>query len=156
MPAESLFARIRNLDIRIIASAAAALLLIVGVMWTIPFTPESNEFKFDAERRDLSNARPIEINQSVPGKIVDGSDVDFYRIASGAGGTIRLQVTRQSGKLLAALDVYDANKKLLGEKLSDDYSFIAQPGTTYYIQVAGQRNTTGEYMLTVTSSAHSQ
>ena len=149
MAATPLFARIRKIDVRIIASVAAALLLIVGVMWTIPTTPESNEFKFDSARRTLSNATPIEINHPVSGQIVDGSDIDFYRIRSSNNGQLQIHVGNDSGTLLTALDVYDANKKLVGEKLDGDYSFIAQANATYYIQVSGQRSTTGDYTLTV-------
>ena len=148
MTADSLLTRVRKIDIRIIAAAAAALLLIVGVMWTIPTTPESNEFQFDAARRGLSNAKPIAINQPVSGQIVDGSDIDFYQIRLAPGGTIRVHVATDSGSLIPALDVYDANKKLIDEKLASDYSFIAQPNATYYVQVSGQRNTTGNYTLT--------
>ena len=150
MAAASLFERIRRIDVRIIASVAAALLLIVGVMWTIPTTPESNNFTFDSARRNLSNARLIEINQPIAGQIVDGSDIDYYRIGSGAGGNFRIHVAKDSGTLLTALDVYDANKKIIEEKLGSDSSFVAQPNVVYYIQVSGQRSTTGDYTLTVT------
>ena len=87
--------------------------------------------------------------QPVSGQIVDGSDIDFYQIRSAPGGTIRIHVATDSGSLIPALDVYDMNKKLLGEKLASDYSFTGQPNATYYIQVSGQRNTTGNYTLTV-------
>ena len=150
MTAKSLFARVRKTDVRIIASVAAALLLIAGVMWTIPTTPESNNFTFDSARRNLSNAKLIEINQPIAGQIVDGSDIDYYRIGSGPGGNFRVHVAKDSGTLLTALDVYDANKTLIEEKLGSDSSFIAQPNATYYIQVSGQRSTTGDYTLTVT------
>jgi hypothetical protein len=156
MDAASLFARIRKIDVRIIASAAAALLLIAGVMWTIPTTPESNEFTFDAARRGLSNAKAIEINQPIAGQIVDGSDIDYYRMRSSKDGPLRIHVARNSGSLLPALDVYDANKKLIGEKLDGDYSFVAQPNATYYIQVSGQRSTTGDYTLMVSDPAQVQ
>jgi hypothetical protein len=156
MAATPLFARIRKIDVRIIASAAAALLLIVGVMWTIPTTPESNEFTFDAARRTLSNATPIEINQSIAGQIVDGSDIDFYRIRAGRNGQLQIHVGNDSATLLTALDVYDANKKLVGEKLDGDYSFVAQANATYYIQVSGQRSTTGYYTLTISDADHVQ
>ena len=156
MAATPLFARIRKIDVRIIASAAAALLLIVGVMWTIPTTPESNEFTFDAARRTLSNATPIEINQPIAGQIVDGSDIDFYRIRSGKSGQLQIHIGKDSGTLLTALDVYDSTKKLVGEKLDGDYSFAAQANATYYIQVSGQRSTTGDYTLTVSNGDHAQ
>jgi hypothetical protein len=156
MGEKSWLARIRTIDVRLIAAAAASLLLIVGVMWTIPTTPESNSFTFDAARRNLSNARPIEINKPIAGEIVDGSDIDYFRINSGAGGRLHIHVRKDSGTLAPALDVYDAAKKIIEEKLGPDYGFAGQPNTTYYIQVWGQRNTTGQYTLTVNDSAEVQ
>ncbi len=147
MATASLFERVKTIDVRIIAAVAAALLLIVGVMWTIPTTPESNEFTFDGARRSLSNARPIQMNQPISGQIVDGSDIDYYRINSGFGGRLRVHIAKDEGTFLPAIDIYDANKKIVDEKLGADDTFIAQPNATYYIQVAGQRNTTGNYTL---------
>jgi hypothetical protein len=156
MAAPSLLARIRKVDVRVWASAAAALLLIFGVMWTLPTTPESNEFKFDTARRGLDNAKLININEPAAGQIVDGSDVDYYQIRSGSGGPLRIHVAKDSGTLVPALDVYDSNKKLVEEKLGPDYSFVAQSNATYYIQVSGQRSTTGDYTLTVGSGGTGQ
>ena len=150
------FARVRAIDVRLIAAVAAALLLIIGAMWTIPTTPESNSFTFDAARRDLSSARPVEVNKPIPGQIVDGSDIDYYRINSGAGGHLQIHVQNDSGTLLPALDIYDARKKIIEEKLGPDYGLVGQPNTTYYIQVWGQRSTTGQYTLTINDSAHFQ
>ena len=118
-------------------------------MWTIPTTPESNEFKFDSARRSLSNAKAIEINQPLPGHIVDGSDIDYYQIRSGPGGRLHIHVRANSATLAPAIDVYDKNKKFVDEKLGTDCSFLAQPNTTYYVQVSGQRSTTGDYTLTI-------
>ena len=153
MGAEGWFARIRKIDVRIIASVAAALLLIFGVMWTIPTTPESGSFTFDKARRDLSSARPIVVNGPVPGEIVDGSDIDYYRINSGNGGHLQIHVEVDSGKLVPAIDVYDSSKKIIEEKLGPDFSLAAQPNTTYYIQVSGQRSTIGQYTLIVKDQA---
>jgi len=154
MAEKNWFARIRAIDVRLIAGVAAALLLIGGVMWTIPTTPESNSFTFDTARRGLSSARPIEINKPIPGEIVDGSDIDYYRISSGAGGRLQIHVQKDSGALVPALDIYDAAKKIIEEKLGPDYGLAAQPNTTYYIQVWGQRSTTGRYTLTVNGPAN--
>ena len=156
MAAKNWFAGIRTIDVRLIAAAGAALLLIGGVMWTIPTTPDSNGFTFDLPRRDFSSARAIEINKPVQGKIVDGSDIDYYRISSGPGGRFYIHMRNESGTLAPALDIYDATKKLIDEKLGPDDELVAQPNTIYYIQVSGQRNTTGQYTLTVKESAEPQ
>src|SRR2546428_9801539 len=150
------FAGIRTIDIRLIAAAGAAVLLIGGVMWTIPTTPDSNSFTFDLSRRDFSSARPLEINKPVQGRIVDGSDVDYYRFSSRSGGRFQIHVRSDSGTLIPALDIYDATKKLIDEKLSADDSLVAQPNTVYYIQISGQRSTIGPYTLIVNDSPDSQ
>jgi hypothetical protein len=125
--------------------------LIVGVMWTVPTTPESNSFKFDAPRRDFSSARLVEPGKPIHGQIVDGSDIDYYRINGGAtGGNVQIHVQNDSPTFLPGLSVYDSAKKLIEERPAVDYSLAAQPNTTYYIQVWGQRSSTGEYTLTVT------
>src|SRR2546427_3333680 len=98
MAAKTWFARVRSIDVRIIAAAGAAVLLIGGVMWTIPTTPDSNNFTFDAPRRDFSSARPVEIGKPIQGQIVDGSDIDYYRIrAGGAGGHVQIHIQNGSG-----------------------------------------------------------
>ena len=151
MAAKTWFARVRSIDVRIIAAAAAAVLLIGGVMWTIPTTPDSNSFTFDAPRRDFSSARLVEPGKPIQGQIVDGSDIDYYRINSGAaGGRVQIHIRNNSSAFVPGLSVYDSAKKLIEERLAADYSLATQPNTTYYVQVWGQRSTTGPYTLTVT------
>ena len=156
MTAKNWFAGIRTIDIRLIAAAGAALLLIGGVMWTIPTTPDSNSFTFDLPRRDFASARPLEMNKPVQGRIVDGSDVDYYRFRSGSGGRFQIHVRTDSDSLIPALDIYDATKKLIDEKLGADDTLVAQPSTVYYIQISGQRSSTGPYTLIVNDSTDSQ
>ena len=156
----SWFERMRSWDIRIWAAIGASFLLIVGVMWTVPFTPDANNFTFDTNRRDVANAHIIELNQPVNGQLVDGSDTDFYRIAP-LQSAVRLDVHMANGspKLIPALRVYDTSKNLIIEKSKEylktpganlDGTFLASSNRTYYLQIFGQRNTTGTYTLTVT------
>jgi len=149
----------RSWDIRIWAAIGASLLLIVGVMWTVPFTPDVNNFTFDTNRRDVANARVIDMDQRVDGQLVDGSDTDYYRI-SPLKASVRLDVHMSNGsqKLIPALRVYDSTKHLVVQKAKEylkspgadlDCTFLAESNRTYYVQVYGQRNTTGPYALTV-------
>jgi hypothetical protein len=155
----TLFERMRSWDIRIWAAIGASLLLIVGVMWTVPFTPDVNNFTFDTNRRDVANARVIDMDQRVDGQLVDGSDTDYYRI-SPLKASVRLDVHMSNGsqKLIPALRVYDSTKNLVVQKAKEylkspgadlDCTFLAESNRTYYVQVYGQRNTTGPYALTV-------
>src|SRR2546426_2276745 len=104
------FAGIRTIDIRLIAAAGAAVLLIGGVMWTIPTTPDSNSFTFDLPRRGFSGARAIEINKPDQGKLVDGNDIDYYRVRSRPRGRFYIHVSTESAKLAPAPHIYRAAK----------------------------------------------
>ena len=160
MPSAKWFGRIRAIDVRVYAAAAAALLLIIGVMWIVPTTPDSKSFTFDAPRRSAADARPIAIEKAVTGNIVDGSDADFYRIDPvRTAFPLELHITNGSPTLIPAVRVFDAKQNLIIEKAGEyvrspgadvDCSFPAQPDMTYYVQVSSQRNTTGPYTLTVT------
>ena|SRR2546425_7110795 len=160
MALETWFDRIRALDVRVLAAVAATLLLIIGVMWVVPTTPSSNNFKFDTARRAMSDARPIELAEPAQGNIVDGSDADFYRVDP-LQSSLRLDVRLANGsaKMIPGLRIFDATRSLLQQKTTEyvrspganiDSSFLAQSKMTYYIQVFSQRNTTGPYTLTVT------
>ena len=148
------------MDVRLLAAIAATLMLVIGVMWVVPTTPNSNNFRFDIPRRGLSDARPIEFAKPVQGNIVDGSDADFYRIGP-LQGSLRLDVRLDaSAKLIPGLFIVDGAKNIVQEKTAEyvrspgasiSSSFPGQPGMTYYFQVFGQRNTTGSYALTVTA-----
>jgi hypothetical protein len=159
MAPSTLFERIRSMDVRILASIGAALLLIAGVMWTVPFTPDSNSFTIESARRDMVNARPIEFEQTVEGSLVDGSDVDFYRI-NPVSSSIRIDVHMSNGspKLIPALRVFDSTRNVVVDRSKEfvrqpgasvDCTFLAQSNMPYFIRIAGQRNTTGSYRLTV-------
>ena len=160
MASETWFSRIRTLDVRLIASVAATLMLVIGVMWVVPTTPTSNSFTFDTERRGFSDAHSIEFSRPVLGTIVDGSDKDFYRIDPlRSAYRLDLHMGNGSEKLIPGLRVFDATKSLIQDKTSEfirkpgadiDCSFLAQSNMTYYVQVFGQRNTTGTYTLTLT------
>src|SRR5215813_4113274 len=107
MASETPFARIRALDVRLLAAIAATLMLVIGVMWVVPTTPNSNSFTFDTNRRSTSGARPIKLGETVSGGIVDGSDTDFYEVA--APGALHLDVRMTaSDKLIPGLRILDS------------------------------------------------
>jgi hypothetical protein len=160
MSSETWFARVRALDVRLWAAAAATLMLVFGVMWVIPTTPESSTFTFDNARRNISAARPVDLSMPISGNLVDGSDMDFYRI-SPLQSSFRLDVHLANGssRLIPGLRIFDASQQLVQDKTAEytrkpgadaDVSFIARSNMTYYVQVFSQRNTTGSYTLTVT------
>jgi hypothetical protein len=161
MAASARFGRIREIDVRLLAAVAAALLLIAGVMWVVPTTPNSNSFNFDGERRGLTGARPVTLDQPASGTLVDGSDTDYYRIQTSAGDRLNIHVANGSAKLIPAVRVLDAGKNVLVDKSVEylrmpgadvDFPLAAEAGGPLFVQVSGQRNTTGTYTLTI--SAH--
>jgi hypothetical protein len=156
----SIFDRIRSWDIRIWAAIGASFLLISGVMWTVPFTPDATNFTYETRRRDLASAKPIELDQVVEGQLVDGSDTDFYTIPP-VKAAVRMDVHFANGspKLIPALRIYDSSQNIVVEKKQEyvqhpgsdvDCTFLAESNRPYYVQVLGQRNTSGPYTLTVT------
>jgi hypothetical protein len=161
MPATTFLGRLRALDVRIYAAAIAALLLFGGVMWVVPTTPDSRSFKFDSARRGPSSARPIELGKPIAGSLVDGSDVEFHRIGPfDRSMNLAVHLANGSKKMIPGLRVTDAADNVVQDKTDEfvrqpganvDYSFQAQSGMTYYVQVFTQRNTTGSYTLTVSA-----
>jgi hypothetical protein len=160
MDQENWFGRIRSLDIRVVASIAAALMLVIGVMWVVPTTPTSNSFTFDSARRGMESAKPIDYDETVKGYIVDGSDVDFYKLTPlKAAYRIDVRLGNGSPTMIPGVRIFDAARNLIQDKTveyirnpggSIECSFLAQSSVFYYIQVLSQRNTTGPYTLSVT------
>jgi hypothetical protein len=160
MDQENWFGRIRSLDIRVVASIAAALMLVIGVMWVVPTTPTSNSFTFDSARRGMESAKPIDFDETVKGNIVDGSDVDFYKLTPlKAAYRIDVRLGNGSPTMIPGVRIFDAARNLIQDKTveyirnpggSIECSFLAQSSVFYYIQVLSQRNTTGPYTLSVT------
>jgi hypothetical protein len=150
----------RTIDVRLIAAVAATLLLVVGVMWVVPTTPNSQSFKFDSARRTFDDARAIELDTPIQNRIVDGSDVDFYRIDPlKSSFRLDVRVTNGSPDMIPGLRIVDATKSVVLEKTveylrqpgaSIETSFLAQSNVTYYVEVFSQRNTTGRYTLAIT------
>jgi len=158
MTSETWLGRLRAIDVRILAAIGATVLLVGGVMWVIPTTPDSNSFKFDSTRRSIADARPLELGKPLQGSINDGSDVDYYRFTAPENGQINVRMTSGSPKMIPALRVFDAGKNLIQDKTAEyqqrpgteiESSFPAQSNATYYLEVFTQRNTTGPYTLTV-------
>jgi hypothetical protein len=160
MEQETWFGRIRSIDIRVLASIAAALMLIIGVMWVVPTTPTSNSFTFDSARRGMESAHPIDFDEVVKGAIVDGSDADFYKLTPlNAAYRIDVHLVNGSPTMIPGVRIFDAARNLVQDKTAEyvrdpgssiECSFLAQSSVSYYIQILSQRNTTGPYTLSVT------
>src|SRR5262249_41620649 len=142
--------RIRAVDVRVFAAIAATVLLVGGVMWVIPTTPDSTSFKFDSERRSITDARPLDFGTATEGSINDGSDVDYYRISSPRNLYVEIRMTTGSRTMIPGLRIFDASKNLIQDKVPEyqqrpgaeiSASFLAQANTMYYLEVLAQRNT---------------
>src|SRR5438552_2155203 len=159
MASEKWFGRIRAWDVRLLAAIGATFLLIAGVMWVVPTTPTSNSFTFDAARRGIAGARSIDLGKPIEGRIVDGSDSDFFRIEPlQSSFRLDVRVTNGSTTMIPGLRVFDSTQNLMQEKRTEylrspgasiEGSFLAQSKMMYFIQVFSQRNTTGSYTLTI-------
>ena len=151
--------RFRAIDVRILAAIVATILLVGGVMWVVPTTPNSSSFTFDAARRGISSAVPIELGKRVDGSIVDGSDEDFYEISPlKTAYRLDVQMTTGSKQMIPGLRIFDVARNLVQDRsaeylrqpgVSINTSFLAESNKIYYVQVFTQRNTTGQYSLLV-------
>jgi hypothetical protein len=158
MTSDTWFGRLRTVDVRVLAAIAAALLLIVGVMWVVPTTPDSNSFKFESARRTIADARPIELGNEIRGSINDASDSDFYRITVPRNSSVDVRMMSGSAKMIPGMRIFDSSKQVIADKAPDfqrrpganiEFSFSAQSNMTYYLEVFTQRNTNGPYTLIV-------
>jgi hypothetical protein len=158
MASETWFERIRALDVRLIAAIGAALLLTGGVMWVVPTTPASQSFTFDTYPTDVSNPQVIEFGKAVAGSLVDGSDMDFYRV-NPREKSYRMEVHMANGSpdMIPALRVFDEKNLVQDRSVGSvmqpganiEFSFNARSNTLYFVQVSSQRNTNGSYSLTI-------
>jgi hypothetical protein len=159
-PETTWFGRLRSVDIRVLAAIAAALMLIIGVMWVVPTTPTSNSFEFDSARRGMESAHPVDFDELVKGAIVDGSDADFYKLSPlKAANRIDVHLVNGSPTMIPGVRIFDAARNLVQEKTTEyirnpggsiECSFLAQSSVSYYVEILSQRNTTGPYTLSVT------
>ena len=150
------FERLRGLDVRLLAAIGACLLLIVAIVVTLPKGPDSSNVVLDPvpPGHDMFHAKAIELDQAIEANI-DGKDTDFYRVKLiGARGYLRVHISH-STTLIPGVRIYASDKNTVGEYYFDDaganvdYPFLAQPDTTYYLQIWGARGTIGTYTLTV-------
>ena len=150
------FERLRGLDVRLLAAIGACLLLIVAIVVTLPKGPDSSNVVLDPvpPGHDMFHAKAIALDQAIEANI-DGKDTDFYRVKSiGARGYLRVHISH-STTLIPGVRIYASDKNTVGEYRFDhagangDYPFLAQPDTTYYLQIWGARGTIGTYTLTV-------
>ncbi|MGK7896018.1 MAG: hypothetical protein AB4372_21005 [Xenococcus sp. (in: cyanobacteria)] len=110
--------------------------------------------------KDLFNPKPIAFGRSISAGIMDSGDQDFYEFKTRLNSEkIVVSIQNRSTTLSPALKVYDAEKRDIshwqyggnsGANL--EYSFVAQPNSTYYLHVSSWGGTNGDYTLTVKAS----
>lgn len=105
---------------------------------------------------DISQAKPIPIGKTIEANIMDGDDMDFYQLKS-PGSPEKLIVSLENGSttLQPSLTVYNGNRSQIGNNYSYEavarleYQFDSQPDSTYYVHIAGMRNSAGTYKLII-------
>ena len=88
---------------------------------------------------------------------MDGLDIDYYRIETGAaGGALVVSMENRSATLRPQLDIYNADKVHMGGNYNNthganlSYQVAAEPNTDYFIRVGNPHNDSrGDYTLTV-------
>jgi hypothetical protein len=110
-----------------------------------------------------NNSPPL-ANRIAPDKPVEGTiaantnDVDYFRVTTPPAPRDLLQVVVEprSPGLMPALRILDSDHRQIGLTVRArdagaalDYIFAPPPNTTYYLEISGARDSTGDYLLKV-------
>lgn len=104
---------------------------------------------------DAFHATPISPGQALEANIMDGADVDFYRVGDITGAKITVHIENASLTLKPAVEVFNSAKQHVTDNYYTtpgadlDLSFEAQPGKPSYIKVSGSQESSGGYRLSV-------
>lgn len=104
---------------------------------------------------DAFTATPIKLGQALEANIMDGADVDWYRLSGVNAKTVTVHLENQSNTLQPAIRVHNADKSVAQEWASAnaeganlESSFTAEPGKDYYLVVTSYYGrTAGKYKL---------
>ena len=108
---------------------------------------------------DYLNANLISLDTLVAGDISDPQDVDFFRFIAPPSprDLLRVEIGCQSPTLIPRVNIYDETGHPTGESAAspDAGARLAllispKPNTTLYLEVAGDRASTGKYVLRIT------
>jgi hypothetical protein len=108
---------------------------------------------------DILSARPVKLGSAVEARIMDKSDVDYFRIESGAAAQELLAVIKNASVTLRpVVEIFDAGKASLGSRHTTtaggdvSHTLKVQPNATYYVRVGDYYSgAAGAYVLTVTA-----
>jgi hypothetical protein len=106
---------------------------------------------------DAFAATPLKVGQMVEANIMDGTDVDSYRVSGVKEKNLTIQLENLSPALRPSIRVLKSDKSIAqnwnaanapGADLT--FSFESQPGQDYFVEVAAYYNeSAGPYKLTV-------
>ena len=104
---------------------------------------------------DGFTATPIAFGQTLDANIMDGSDVDWYRISGIKGTSVTVRVENASKTLQPAIRVHNADKSVLADWSAANIggadhtiTFAAEPGREYFLVVGAYNGyTSGKYRL---------
>ena len=103
---------------------------------------------------DAFTATPIKLGQSLEANIMDGADLDWYRISGVNAKTVTVHLENQSNTLQPSMRVHNADKSVAQDWTSANVpganlesSFPAEPGKDYYVVVMAYGRTAGKYKL---------
>jgi len=105
---------------------------------------------------DAFTAAPIKFGQTFEANIMDGSDVDWYRLSGINAKTVTVRLENQSKTLQPSIRVHNADKSVARDWATPNaegadltFSFPAEPGQDYFVVVAASYGgSAGKYKLT--------
>ena len=91
---------------------------------------------------DVATATRVSLGKPIEADVMDVSDNDFFQVTS-QSANLSVTITNSSSTLAPALTIFDGQKSQIRQESRNtkganlEFSFAAQPGMTYYLQVNG-------------------
>jgi len=103
---------------------------------------------------DAFTATSIRLGQSIEANIMDGEDLDWYRLSGGQGKTVTVHLENLSKTLQPQIQVRNADKSVLqnwnganAQAADLEITFPAEPGKDYFVVVGSSYSSAGKYKL---------
>jgi hypothetical protein len=145
-----------NLDYSFVAEPGKTYYVAVGSYsgtgkYGLSLVPQKAYDQYEPNE-DAFTATAIRLGQTIEANIMDGNDLDWYRLSGAQGKTITVHLENLSKTLQPQIQVRNADKSVLQSSLANaagadlELTFPAEPGKDYFV-IVGSINDAGKYKL---------
>jgi hypothetical protein len=105
---------------------------------------------------DILSARKFILGETIQANIMDARDNDYFSFVSPVNGSVSIDIVNRSATLIPALTTFTPDMRSSGfapdvQKPGADLHHVmpVEANQVFYIQVWGQKETSGAYSLTI-------